>query len=347
MTKPNILSFTPEELKEMFKISGLPAYRGEQVFEWLHQKRVTSFDDMTNLSLELRNLLKENYSLPDFEVQRRQVSKLDDTVKYLYKLEDNNCIETVQMQYHHGTSLCVSTQVGCRMGCGFCASTIGGLVRNLTAGEILRQVYKTEAISGYRISNIVLMGIGEPLDNFDEVVRFLKIISHPKGKNMSLRNITLSTCGIADKIIELAELDMPITLAISLHAPNNERRSEIMPINRRFDIEELLNACKIYFETTKRRLTFEYGLIDGVNDTPKEALELAQLLADFKHSHINLIPVNPVAGKPFKSSQKKAVEEFADILNKKGFATTVRRELGRDISAACGQLRRESASDVE
>ena len=342
MDKTDILSLSYDELKDLMKAEGHPAFRADQLFSWLHNKNVNSFDEMTNLSLETREWLKQTAHLNQFSLKQKQVSELDGTVKYLFELEDGNAIESVQMKYKHGDSLCVSTQVGCAMGCKFCASTIGGLVRNLTTGEILNQVYYAQKLSGERISNIVLMGIGEPLNNFDNVAGFLKTVSHPKGLNISLRHISLSTCGLVPEMKKLAELNMPITLSVSLHAPNNKRRSEIMPVNRRWNIEELLKASKAYFDKTGRRITFEYALIEGVNDTRAEAKELGELLKGI-NCHINLIPVNPVQELGFSASNKKAVEDFRKTLERMGYAATVRRELGRDISAACGQLRHEDS----
>lgn len=342
MNRKDITSLRYDQLEQEMKLLGQPAFRGGQVFSWLHDKKVTSFSEMTNLPKDLRATLEDTYFITALTVNRKQVSKLDGTTKYLYQLADGNAIETVVMKYHHGTSLCVSTQVGCRMGCQFCASTVGGRVRNLTPAEILAQVYATERNEATRIDSIVLMGIGEPLDNFENVISFLQIISHPKGKDMSLRAITLSTCGVVDKIYELAEYGFPITLSISLHSVSDEKRSRIMPVNRRWNIEELLDASRAYFEKTKRRITYEYALIQGENDSPAEANALAQLLRG-QNCHVNLIPINPVVSKAYRPSGDSSVRAFQQTLERRGIPATIRRELGSDISAACGQLRHEES----
>lgn len=342
MNKIDLSSFTYEDLIDYFKQIGQPSYRGDQVFSWIHQKKATSFSEMTNLSKDLRKQLEDTAFITTLKPVAHQVSKVDNTEKFLLELTDANSIETVKMSYDYGNTLCVSTQVGCRMGCKFCASTIGGLVRNLTAGEILSQIYTVEKITGDSISNVVLMGIGEPLDNFDNVVDFLRIISHEKGRNLSLRSITVSTCGIVPKIRELADLAMPITLAVSLHETTDTSRQNIMPIAKKYNIEELLSACKYYFDKTGRRITFEYALIQGVNDTPQNAKKLGELIKGI-NCHVNLIPVNPVREKGFTQSNESAITSFLKVLHDMGIAATRRRELGSDISAACGQLRHEQA----
>lgn len=347
MQKIDIKSMPLTALEIMMKKLGQAKYRTDQIYTWLHRYHVRSFSEMTNLPKALRELLGEKCYINSLEVEKTQVSKVDGTIKYLLRLMDGNCIEVVFMQYNHGASLCISTQVGCRMGCSFCASTIGGLVRNLTASEILDQIYLIEDLSGNTISNVVLMGIGEPLDNFDNVTDMLAILASPDGRNFSLRSVTLSTCGLVDKIDQLSARQIPITLSISLHAPNDDARSAIMPINKHWDIKHLLDACERYFRTTGRRITFEYALIDGENDTVEEAIQLAKLLTTPQmyslNSHVNLIPVNPVTERKFKRSRKENVLQFQKILTGHGINATIRRELGSDISAACGQLRRENS----
>lgn len=338
--KTDLSSMTYDQLQDYLLQTGSPKFRANQLFSWIHEKKVVEIDEMSNLPADMRQSLKENAFITSLGVKNKQVSQIDGTIKYLFELSDKHCIETVQMSYKHGNSLCVSTQVGCKMGCKFCASTLGGLVRNLTAGEILSQVYTAEKESGQRISNIVLMGIGEPLDNFEEVIKFLQIISHPKGHNTSLRNISLSTCGLVPKITQLAQYDFPITLCISLHASDDESRSKVMPVNNRWNIAELLDACRFYFDKTGRRITFEYALIKGVTDSKAQAVKLGALLKDI-NCHVNLIPVNSIKGSMFEKSGTNAIKDFLDILTRTGISTTVRRELGSDISAACGQLRRE------
>lgn len=340
--KKDILSLSFDELEKEITQSGEKSFRSQQIFMWLHKEKVTSFDEMTNLSKELRNWLRDNYYITTLKPAQKQVSQIDGTIKYLFGLADDNAIETVQMEYSYGSSLCISTQVGCRMGCRFCASTIGGLVRSLTAGEMLAQVYTAEKLSGKTIGNVVLMGIGEPLDNFESVIKFINTLGHPKGKNLSLRSITLSSCGIVPEIRKLADLNLPITLAVSLHGADDKTRSQIMPVNKKWNLESLLEACRYYFSKTGRRITFEYALISGVNDNIKEAEKLAALLKDLP-CHINLIPINKVKELGFDKSQNQAINAFKHTLEKKGFAVTTRRELGSDISAACGQLRHESS----
>lgn len=343
MNTIDIKSLTQEELCELLKEWGEPAFRGKQIFSWIHQKQVISFDEMTNISLSLREKLRENCFLYILPIKKKLVSSLDQTTKYLYELPDENCIETVRMEYHHGVSLCISTQVGCRMGCEFCASTKGGLVRNLETSEMLEEVYSTLRENPTRISSIVLMGIGEPLDNMENVIRFLKIISSPEGYQLGLRHITLSSCGMAEKIEELADYGFPINLSVSLHASSDQERNKIMPVNRKWKIKRLLEACHIYFQKTGRRITFEYALIAGVNDSPSSAKNLAHLLKG-RQSHVNLIPINPVKERNFKRSNREAVYRFQKTLEENGIPATVRRELGSDIDAACGQLRHEQGN---
>lgn len=340
MEKIDIKSLRPEELTEAVTNMGLPKFRAGQIYGWLHGKRVSSFAEMTNLSAPLRHQLDQKCYINAVRIKKRLVSSIDGTVKYLYELRDGNCVESVLMKYRHGNSLCISTQVGCRMGCKFCASTIGGLVRSLTASEMLDEVYTAQRDSGERVGSIVLMGIGEPLDNFRNVLSFLHILSSEQGLNLSLRHVSLSTCGLVDKIRALAKEKLQLTLSVSLHAPNDEIRSGSMPINQKYSIEELLSACREYFKETGRRISFEYALIEGVNDAPEHAAELAKRLRGMA-AHVNLIPVNPVEETGYRRGDRAAIERFRTQLEKLGVNATVRRELGSDISAACGQLRRQ------
>lgn len=337
--KTDILSLYPEELEAEILAMGEKKFRAKQIFEWLHVKNVDSFDKMTNLSAQLRARLEEKFCIKSLFVCKTLESCTDNTVKYLYGLDDGNHIESVLMEYSYGNTICVSTQVGCKMGCRFCASTIAGYKRDLTAGEILGQIYTAQRESGRKISGVVLMGIGELMDNYDNVVRFLKLLSCPQGFGMSLRHVSVSTCGIVPRIYELAELNLGITLSISLHAPDNAERSAIMPVNDRWDINELMAACRHYFAKTGRRISFEYALIDGHNDTREDAKKLAALLSDFV-CHVNIIPVNKIKERSF-TSDRKAAHRFQQYLNELGINATVRRTLGADIEAACGQLRRE------
>lgn len=337
--KTDILSLYPEELEAEILAMGEKKFRAKQIFEWLHVKNVDSFDKMTNLSAQLRARLEEKFCIKSLFVCKTLESCTDNTVKYLYGLDDGNHIESVLMEYSYGNTICVSTQVGCKMGCRFCASTIAGYKRDLTAGDILGQIYTAQRESGRKISGVVLMGIGEPMDNYDNVVRFLKLLSCPQGFGMSLRHVSVSTCGIVPRIYELAELNLGITLSISLHAPDNAERSAIMPVNDRWDINELMAACRHYFAKTGRRISFEYALIDGHNDTREDAKRLAALLSDFV-CHVNIIPVNKIKERSF-TSDRKAAHRFQQYLNELGINATVRRTLGADIEAACGQLRRE------
>lgn len=327
------------ELENLIVDIGEPKFRAKQIFKWLHAG-VEGFDEMTNLSKKTKSKLAEIAFVSTLKIREKYVSKLDGTVKYLFELEDGNCIESVIMRYKHGITICISSQVGCRMGCGFCASTIGGLYRSLSPGEILNQIIFAQKDIGERISNIVMMGIGEPLDNYDNVVKFLHNINNPEGICIGYRHISLSTCGIADKIIKLAQENLPITLSISLHAPNNEIRSSIMPVNKRYPIEVLLQACKSYQGVTGRRISFEYALISEVNDSDENARELAHLLKGIM-CHINLIPVNSVRERNYKKGTAEKIKHFRDYLEKLGMNATVRRELGSDISASCGQLRKK------
>lgn len=336
----DLKDFEFDELKEYLKSVGEPAFRAGQIFEWLH-KGVESYDEMTNISKSTRQKLSENTYVSTLKIREKYVSKLDGTVKYLFELPDGNCIESVVMRYHHGLTICISSQIGCRMGCRFCASTIGGLYRNLTAGEILNQVIFAQKDIGERISNIVMMGIGEPLDNYDNVIKFLHNVNHEKGLNIGYRHITVSSCGIAPQIKRLADEGLPITLTISLHAPNNEIRNGIMPVNHKFEINELIEACHEYVRKTGRRLSFEYSLIHNVNDSTDNANELAALVKPLK-AHVNLIPVNKVEERDFKKGSDKEIRAFQKRLEDLGINATVRRELGSDISASCGQLRKKT-----
>ena len=335
----NLKSLTQPELADILKQLGQPAFRAGQVFTWLH-KGVRSYDEMTNLPKALRQTLAEHYPLFVPKVVRKQESQKDGTIKYLWQLSDGNCVETVLMRYRYGNTVCISTEVGCRMGCAFCASTIGGLVRRLEPFEMLDEVLFTQIDSGLPISHIVLMGIGEPLDNFDNVMRFLELVNNPDGMNISMRHISLSTCGLVPKIDELAARKLQISLAISLHGPNNELRSKVMPVNKAYPIEELLAACRRYYDATGRRIHFEYAMIDGVNDTPECAKELLGRLKGLG-AHVNLIPLNHVEESPLKPSSREAVARFQKLLEDGGVTATVRRTLGGDIDASCGQLRRK------
>ena len=335
----NLKNCNQQELADIFKELGQPAFRAKQVFTWLH-KGVRSYEEMTNLPKALRDTLPEAYPIHAPKVVRKQESKRDGTIKYLWELADGNCVETVLMRYNYGNTVCISTEVGCRMGCAFCASTIGGLVRRLEPYEMLDEVLFTQLDSGLPISRIVLMGIGEPLDNFDNVMRFLELVNDENGMNISMRHISLSTCGLVPKIDELAKRKLQISLAISLHGPNNELRSKVMPVNKAYPIEELLDACRRYYDTTGRRIHFEYAMIDGVNDTPACAKELLQRLKGLG-AHVNMIPLNLVEESPLKPSSREAVARFQKILEDGGVTATVRRTLGGDIDASCGQLRRK------
>ena len=335
----NLKSLTLPELTAVIKELGQPAFRGKQVYTWLH-KGVRSYEEMSNLPKALREQLAEKYPIHAPKVVRKQESKRDGTIKYLWELSDGNCVETVLMRYNYGNTVCISTEVGCRMGCAFCASTIGGLVRRLEPYEMLDEVLFTQIDSGLPISRIVLMGIGEPLDNFDNVMRFLELVNSEDGMNISMRHISLSTCGLVPKIDELAKRKLQISLAISLHGPNDAIRDRIMPVNKAYPSEELLAACRRYFDATGRRIHFEYAMIDGVNDAPDHARELLRRLKGLP-AHFNLIPLNHVEESPLKPSSKAAVAAFQKTLEDGGITATVRRTLGGDIDASCGQLRRK------
>lgn len=335
------MSLDLPELEARLEAAGEKKFRAKQIYKWLHVKRIFDFDKMTDLSVQLREHLKDNFCVNGLFVQKKLESSIDNTVKYLYRLSDGNYVETVLMEYSYGHSICVSTQVGCKMGCRFCASAIAGFVRSLEPSEILMQIYETERNSGVKVSGVVLMGIGEPLDNFDNVVKFLRILSDSSGNNFSLRHVSLSTCGIVPRIYDLAELKLQLTLCISLHASDNEARSEIMPVNRAYNIQELLEACRHYIDRTGRRITFEYAVISGVNSSDKDADRLSDLLRGI-NCHVNLIPVNKVRERDYHTASS-AVADFAKRLGKRGINATVRRTLGSDIEAACGQLRRDAA----
>lgn len=335
----DIKSMDLDELKTFVKEMNEPEFRAKQLFEWMHKSLISSFDECTNLSKAFREKLKESASLTNLKAVEIFKSKLDDTQKYLFALEDGNIIESVRMKYEHGNSVCISSQVGCRMGCKFCASTLDGLVRNLSASEMLDQIYSIQKLLGERISNIVVMGSGEPMDNYDNIVRFVKIISSDMGLNISQRNITVSTCGIVPKIRALADEGLSITLALSLHAPNDEIRKTIMPVANKYALKDVISACDYYFKKTGRRVSYEYSLVAGVNDNIKEAMNLVKLV-NGRNIHINLIPVNPIKERDFKQSDKLKIKAFKDFLEKHKVNATVRREMGRDIDGACGQLRR-------
>jgi len=335
----NLKSLTLPELSAVLKALGQPGFRAKQLYTWLH-RGVRSYEEMTNLPQSLRQQLAQQYPICAPEVVRKQESQKDGTIKYLWKLSDGNCVETVLMRYHYGNTVCISTEVGCRMGCAFCASTLGGLVRRLEPYEMLDQVLFTQVDSGLPISHIVLMGIGEPLDNYDHVMRFLELVNSPEGMNISMRHISLSTCGLVPKIRELAKKKLQITLSVSLHAPSDSVRNTIMPVNKAYPTEELLQACREYYAETGRRISFEYAMIDGVNDTEADARLLIKRLKGLP-AHMNLIPLNHVEESPLKPSTRAAVAKFQQILEDNGVPATVRRTLGSDIDASCGQLRRK------
>ena len=337
----DLKSMTLQEITDLLREMGQPAFRGKQIFSWLH-KGAQSFEDMTNLPKALRDQLCAMCVLTPPKVARKQVSAQDGTIKYLWELGDGNCVESVLMRYHHGNTICISSQVGCRMGCAFCASTIAGKVRDLTAAEMLDQVLFTQLDAGAEISNIVLMGIGEPMDNLDNVLRFLELVNHPDGMNIGMRHISLSTCGVIPGIYRLAELELQLTLSVSLHAPDRETRSRIMPVNRAYDVDALFKACHDYFKRTGRRISFEYSMIDGVNDQDWQADLIAAKLKGMP-GHVNLIPLNDVVESPFKPS--KRISAFQKRLESHGITATVRRSLGGDIDASCGQLRRKAMEE--
>ncbi|MBQ8931356.1 MAG: 23S rRNA (adenine(2503)-C(2))-methyltransferase RlmN [Ruminiclostridium sp.] len=337
MNKIDILSLSFDELQSKISEIGEQKFRAKQIYDWLHVKKVTDFSEMTNLSAQLKEKLEKIFWLNSLKIKKRLVSDIDNTVKYLYGLYDGENVESVVMEYKHGNSICISTQVGCKMGCKFCASTKAGFVRNLEPSEMLLQIYESERDSAKKINHIVLMGIGEPLDNYDNVIKFLQLISSKD--DMSLRHVSLSTCGLVDRIYDLAKLKLGVTLSISLHAPTDKLRSEIMPINNKYNIEELMKACRFYFKETGRRISYEFSLIDGVNDNKETADALIRLLKG-QNCHVNLIPVNEIKEGVFKRSN--SVEKFKQMLCDGGLNATVRRTLGADISAACGQLRRDN-----
>ena len=339
----NIKDYNLEELKEELKSIGEKPFRAEQIFKWLYQDKVKSFDDMTNLSLELREKLKENYTICNFKILKKQESS-DGTKKYFFDVLDGNAIETVLMSYHHGYSICVSSQIGCKMGCKFCASTGIKFVRSLTSGEIVEQILAVEQDENIRISNIVFMGIGEPLDNFDNVINAVKIINNPKGLNIGARHISISTSGLVPMIYKLAEQNTQCTLSISLHATTNEKRSSMMPVNNAYNIEELIQACKDYIKVTNRRISFEYALAKDNNDNLEDAKRLVKLLKGML-CHVNLIPINKIENGEYTKSSNENIIKFRDYLNDHGIVATIRRELGSDIDAACGQLRRKNLKE--
>lgn len=339
MEQIEIKSLNLRQLKACMAEMGEKSFRAKQIYEWIHQKQADSFDEMSNLSVLLREKLKESCVLTTLKMLEVQTSKIDKTQKYLFALSDGNVVESVLMKYKYGNSVCISSQVGCKMGCKFCASTIGGWTRNLLPSEMLDQIYRIQKLSGERVSNVVVMGTGEPLDNYENLLQFLQLLTDENGLHISQRNITVSTCGIVPKIYELAEKNLQITLAISLHASNQKKRAELMPIANRYSIDEVLEACRNYFKKTGRRLTFEYSLVGGKNDTQEDAEELAQLIKDL-NCHVNLIPVNPIKERDYVQSEKKVIENFKNKLEKYQINVTIRREMGRDIDGACGQLRK-------
>ncbi len=335
----DLKSMTFEEINTVIAAMGEKPFRAKQLYEWMHVKLARNYDEMTNLPKGLRERLTEHYPYTCLREVMVQKSKLDGTQKYLFALADGNCVESVWMQYHHGNSVCISSQVGCRMGCRFCASTLDGLERNLTPSEMLDQIYAIARSTGERVSNIVVMGTGEPLDNYDNLLRFLQMISDENGLHISQRNITVSTCGIVENMRRLADEKMQLTLALSLHGSTQEKRQELMPIAKRYAIDEVMDACRYYFAQTGRRITFEYSLVSGVNDTEADAENLCRLVGGL-NCHVNLIPVNPIKERGFTASERKDVLHFQNRLEKKHINATVRREMGRDIDGACGQLRR-------
>ena len=341
----DIKSMTLDELKEELKAQGLQAFRAGQIYQWMHQKMASSFEEMTNLSKDLRKELSDKYAYTCLEEVRMQESKLDGTRKYLFRLADGNLVESVFMRYQHGNSVCISSQVGCKMGCRFCASTLDGWERNLLPSEMLEQIYAITRSTGERISNVVVMGTGEPLDNLENLIRFIRLLTNEDGLHISQRNITVSTCGLVPQIRKLAQEDLQITLALSLHATTNDKRKELMPIANTYPLDEVLEACSDYYRVTGRRITFEYSLVSGVNDTQEDAQELIGIAK--KHAgHINLIPVNPIKERDYKRGSKQDILAFKNKLEKNGINCTIRREMGRDIDGACGQLRRRVMEDA-
>ena len=337
----DIRSMYMDELETWMKAEGQPAFRAKQVFQWLHEKYAASAEEMTNLPKALRTKLEET-GIVTIKEELRQESASDGTVKFLYRLQDDQMIETVFMRHDYGNSVCISSQAGCRMGCKFCASTIGGLVRNLTASEMLEQIYASSRAMGERISHVVVMGTGEPLDNYENLIRFLRLLTDEKGYNLSARNITVSSCGIVPRIYDLADENLPITFALSLHAPTDEERKELMPVAHRYTLAETLDACRAYFDRTGRRVTFEYSLVKGKNDSREQAIKLAKLLAGM-NCHVNLIPINPVEEREYEKSDQDSIAKFKLTLEKNHINATIRKSMGSDIDAACGQLRRKYA----
>ncbi len=345
MEKTDIKSLTLEELQaEMQKLSEKP-FRAKQIYEWMHKKLARSFEEMTNVSKELRKKCEENYEFTALHAVQVQESKIDGTKKFLFELADGNVVESVWMKYKHGNSVCISSQVGCRMGCRFCASTLDGLERSLLPSEMLDQIYEITRLTGERVSNVVVMGTGEPMDNYDNLLKFLKLLTDENGLNISQRNITVSTCGLVPRMRQLAEEQLQITLALSLHATTDEKRRKLMPIANKYGLDELMEACAYYFEKTGRRITFEYSLVGGVNDTDEDAKELIELVKPL-NCHVNLIPVNPIAERDYVESAKEQVQAFKNKLEKNKINVTVRREMGRDIDGACGQLRRKHTKNI-
>lgn len=339
MIKKDIASLTFDELKTEMESIGEKAFRAKQIYEWLHVKLADSFDEMTNLSKALREKLDSHYRIPMVKMVERQISQMDGTNKFLFQMEDGHVVESVLMRYKHGNSVCISSQVGCRMGCKFCASTIGGLERNLLPSEMIGEIYQIQKISGERVANVVVMGSGEPMDNYDNFVRFVQLLSDEHGLHISQRNITVSTCGIVPKMKQLADEKLQITLALSLHGSTQEKRKTLMPIANKYELPEVLEACDYYFEKTGRRITFEYSLVHGVNDRDEDADELIGILKH-RNCHLNLIPVNPIKERNFEKPSRKSAENFKNKLEKNGINVTIRREMGSDIDGACGQLRR-------
>ena len=337
--KKDIASLNWEELQKELLEAGEKKFRASQIYEWIHKKGAEDFSEMTNLSKALREKLEQNFRIPKVEMIARQISKKDGTNKFLFCLEDGNVVESVLMRYKHGNSVCISSQVGCRMGCRFCASTLDGLERNLEPSEMLGQVYRIEKIIGERVSNVVVMGTGEPLDNYDNLLKFIHLLTDEHGLHISQRNVTVSTCGIVPKILSLAEENLQITLALSLHGSTQEKRKQLMPVANKYELSEVLKACDTYFEKTGRRMTYEYSLVHGVNDTDQDAQELSELLHG-RNCHLNLIPVNPIKERDYQRPTRENAQKFQNKLEKRGINVTIRREMGSDIDGACGQLRR-------
>ena len=344
--KKDIASLNWEELQKELLEAGEKKFRASQIYEWIHKKGAEDFSEMTNLSKALREKLEQNFRIPKVEMIARQISKKDGTNKFLFCLEDGNVVESVLMRYKHGNSVCISSQVGCRMGCRFCASTLDGLERNLEPSEMLGQIYRIEKIIGERVSNVVVMGTGEPLDNYDNLLKFIHLLTDEHGLHISQRNVTVSTCGIVPKILSLAEENLQITLALSLHGSTQEKRKQLMPVANKYELSEVLKACDTYFEKTGRRMTYEYSLVHGVNDTDQDAQELSELLHG-RNCHLNLIPVNPIKERDYQRPTRENAQKFQNKLEKRGINVTIRRDMGSDIDGACGQLRRRFAQAEE